>query len=72
MAWSLLFLQLFLFETKITSEKNVNLNGRWVFLGRFKVGSLSRIINNEVLVESIYKPTKSNEKLFAMKKMAIG
>ena len=27
------------------------------FIGRFKVGSLLRMINKEVLVEFIYKPT---------------
>ena len=28
----------------------------WLFIGRFKVGSLSRMINKEVLAQFIYKP----------------
>ena len=29
----------------------------WPFIGRFKVGSLLRMINIEVLAQCIYKPT---------------
>ena len=29
----------------------------WLFIGRFKVGSLPRMINKEVLVQLIHKPT---------------
>ena len=40
-------------------------------MGRFKVESLPRMINKEVLVQFIYKPTKSTEKLLTIKKLAI-
>ena len=46
-----------------TSEKIATLNEGWLFIDRFKVGSLIRIIH-----QFIYKPTQSTEKLFTMKK----
>ena len=40
-----------------TSEKIATLNEGWLFIDRFKVGSLIRIINKELFVQFIYKPT---------------
>ena len=51
-----------------TSEKIATLNEGWLFIDRFKVGSSIRIINKELFVQLIYKPTQSTEKLFTMKK----
>ena len=42
------------FDTKITSGKMTDEG--WLFIGRFKVGSLPRMINKEVLAQFIYKP----------------
>ena len=36
-----------------TSEKNSYLDEGWLFIGRFKVGSLPRMINKEVLAQFI-------------------
>ena len=47
-------------------------NEEWLFIGRFKVGSLPRMINKEVLAQIIHKPTSSTEKMFTMEKLAIG
>ena len=49
-------------------KKNSYLNEVWLFLGRFKTGSLPRMINKEVLAQFIYKPIYSIEKLFNIKK----
>ena len=38
-------------------QKNSYLNEDWLFIGRFKVGRLPRMINKEVLAQLIYKPT---------------
>ena len=38
-------------------QKNSYLNEGWLFIGRFKVGSLSRTINKEVLTQFVCKPT---------------
>ena len=40
-----------------TSEKIATLNEGWLFIDRFKVGSLIRIINKELFVQFTYKPT---------------
>ena len=42
-----------------------------LFIGRFRVGSLPRMINKEVLSQLIYKPIQSIEKLFTIKKLEI-
>ena len=42
-------------------KKNRYLNEGWLFIGRFKVGSLLRMTNNDVLAQVIYKPTASFE-----------
>ena len=34
-----------------------HINEEWLFIGRFKVGNLPRMIHQEVLAEFIYKPT---------------
>ena len=39
-----------------TSEKNSYLDEGWLFIGSFKVGSVPRMINKEVLAQFIYKP----------------
>ena len=44
-------------DTKIISEKKNYLNEGWLFIGRFKVGSLPRMIKKEVLGHVIYKPS---------------
>ena len=38
-------------------KKNSYLNEAWVFIGRFKVGSLPRMVHKEVLAQFMYKPT---------------
>ena len=38
-------------------QKNSYLNQGWLFIGKFKVGSLPRMINREVLAQFLYKPT---------------
>ena len=38
-------------------QKNSYLNEGWLFIGRFKVGSLPRMKNKEVLAQFIYQPT---------------
>ena len=43
-------------DTKITS-KNSYLNEGWLFIYRFKVGSLPRMKNKEVLAQFTYQPT---------------
>ena len=45
------------FDTQITSEKNIYLDGGWLLIGRFKVVGLSIMINKELLAQFIYKPT---------------
>ena len=45
------------FDTKITSKKKCYLHEGRHFIVRVKVGSLARIINKEVLAQSIYKHT---------------
>ena len=45
-------------DTKISQrQKNSYLNEGWHFIGRFKVGSLPRKINKDVLAQFKYKPT---------------
>ena len=34
-----------------------HINKGWLFIGRFKVGSLPRMIHKEILAQFIYKPT---------------
>ena len=34
-----------------------HINKGWLFIGRFKVGSLPRMIHKEMLAQFIYKPT---------------
>ena len=34
-----------------------HINEGWLFIGRFKVGNLPRMINKEVLAQFIHKPT---------------
>ena len=54
-------LQPWQFDTKIISysyiRENSYLNEGWLFIGRFKVGSLPRMINKEVLAQFIHEPT---------------
>ena len=37
-------------------KKNSYLDGGWLFVGSFKVGSVTGMINKEVLAQFIYKP----------------
>ena len=39
------------------NRENSYLNEGWLFIGRFKVGSLPRMINKDMLAQFIYKPT---------------
>ena len=41
---------------KLNQKKNSYLDEGWLFIGRFKVGSISGMINKEVLAQFIYKP----------------
>ena len=43
--------------TRKLHQKNSYLNPGWRFIGRFKVGSLPRMLNKDVLAQFIYKPT---------------
>ena len=42
---------------KLHEIKHSDLNEGWVFIGSFKVGSVPRMINKEVLAQFIYEPT---------------
>ena len=47
-------------------QKNSYFNEGWLFVGRFKVGSLPRMMNEEVLGQFIYEPILSTEIFFNM------
>ena len=48
-------------------RKNCSVNKGSFFTSRFKIRSLPRMINKEMLTQFIYKPTYSTAKLFTMK-----
>ena len=43
------------FDTKTTSDKNSYLDEEWLFIMSFKVGSVTGMINKEVLAQFIYE-----------------
>ena len=51
----LLLLCNMIIDTKTTSEKNSYLDEGWLFVGSFKVGSVTGMINKEVLAQFIYE-----------------
>ena len=53
-------------DTKIKSEKNSYFDEGWLFIGTFKVGSVTGMINKDVLAQFIYKSTLSTEKIIAL------
>ena len=50
-------------------RKKSYLNEMCLFIGCFKVGSLTRMINKELLAQVICKPTQPTEKIFDTKEL---